>query len=230
MKRFFLIVVLLTCALTGVYSQNVLDVVYLKNGSIIKGIIIEQIPNESIKIETKDGSIFVYKISEIDKMAKDLSNKKSGNIFNSTNDEELSNGFKFFMETGYTLGQDNAGRIELLTSAGSLINKYLYIGAGIGLNYYGDAEDLMLPIYGNIRFYVPTGTQIHPYIDMKSGYSLGLTTSEEKGLYINATAGIQISNFTVGIGYASQTLTYDNYYDDYSESNGGFAFRVGLTF
>ena len=52
-------------------QQNLKDVVYLKNGSIIKGIIIEQTPGKSIKIQTKDGSVFVYEISEIDKMVKE---------------------------------------------------------------------------------------------------------------------------------------------------------------
>jgi len=42
------------------------DVVYLINGSIIKGIIIEQVPNKSIKIQTKDGSVFFYRMDEID--------------------------------------------------------------------------------------------------------------------------------------------------------------------
>ncbi len=47
------------------------DVVHCKNGSVIKGTIIEQIPNESIKIQTADGNIFVYKMSEVDKMTKE---------------------------------------------------------------------------------------------------------------------------------------------------------------
>lgn len=47
------------------------DVVYIKNGSIIRGIIIEQIPNVQIKIQTKDGSIFVYKMDEIERMTKE---------------------------------------------------------------------------------------------------------------------------------------------------------------
>lgn len=40
-------------------NPQYVDVVYLKNGSIIRGMIIEQIPNVSLKIQTKDGSIFV---------------------------------------------------------------------------------------------------------------------------------------------------------------------------
>lgn len=52
-------------------SGQYVDVVYIKNGSIIKGIIIEQIPNVQIKIQTKDGSIFVYKMDEIERITKE---------------------------------------------------------------------------------------------------------------------------------------------------------------
>jgi len=51
-------------------EQKVLDVVYLKNGNIIKGHIIEQIPGETIKIETLVGDIIVLKFSEIRRIEK----------------------------------------------------------------------------------------------------------------------------------------------------------------
>ena len=53
-------------------QQNYQDVVYLKNGSIIRGMIIEQVPNKSIKIETSDKSLFVYQIDEVEKITKEL--------------------------------------------------------------------------------------------------------------------------------------------------------------
>ena len=57
---------------TAAFAQNNFqDVVYLKNGSIIRGMIIEQVPNESLKIETADGNLFVFKIDEVEKMAKE---------------------------------------------------------------------------------------------------------------------------------------------------------------
>lgn len=52
-------------------SNELQDVVYLKNGSIIRGIIIEQVPNVSIKIQTGDGSVFFYKMEEIEKLTKE---------------------------------------------------------------------------------------------------------------------------------------------------------------
>jgi hypothetical protein len=50
---------------------QLLDVVYLKNGSIIRGQIIEQVPGVTIKLQTKDGNVFVYKIDDIEKMTRE---------------------------------------------------------------------------------------------------------------------------------------------------------------
>ncbi len=54
------------------------DVVYLKNGSVIKGIIIEQNINVNLKLKTSDGNIFVYDMKDIEKITKEkvVGNKK----------------------------------------------------------------------------------------------------------------------------------------------------------
>lgn len=71
MKNFLLFLILVSISVIAIAQQNYQDVVYLKNGSIIRGVIIEQIPNKSIKIETSDKSVFVYQIDEIEKMTKE---------------------------------------------------------------------------------------------------------------------------------------------------------------
>jgi hypothetical protein len=47
------------------------DVAYLKNGSVVRGTIVEQDPAVQVKIQTKDGSIFVFKISEIERITRE---------------------------------------------------------------------------------------------------------------------------------------------------------------
>lgn len=47
------------------------DVVYLKNGGVIRGTIVELKPNESAKIQTADGSVFVWRVDEIERIAKE---------------------------------------------------------------------------------------------------------------------------------------------------------------
>ena len=72
MKRVLLTMMVACLMATIAFAQSdYQDVVYLKNGSIIRGIIIEQVPNESLKIETADGNLFVYKIDEVEKMTKE---------------------------------------------------------------------------------------------------------------------------------------------------------------
>lgn len=70
---FSLIALIISLQIFSIFAnaQQYEDVVYLKNGSIIHGIIIEQIPGESIKIKTKDDNFFVFKMDEIEKMAKE---------------------------------------------------------------------------------------------------------------------------------------------------------------
>lgn len=47
------------------------DVVYLKNGSIIKGTVLQIIPDDILKIEIPGGSILVYKMADVDKITKE---------------------------------------------------------------------------------------------------------------------------------------------------------------
>jgi hypothetical protein len=66
--RFFILLFALLCGANAVWSQDSRDVLYLKNGSVIKGEIIEHVIGESLKIQTADGSVFVYQEKDIEKM------------------------------------------------------------------------------------------------------------------------------------------------------------------
>lgn len=74
-------VVFVFAAAAPLVAQDRVDVVYLKNGSVVRGTIVEQVPNESIKLETADGSIFVFKMSEVERIVREPvagANKRQG--------------------------------------------------------------------------------------------------------------------------------------------------------
>ena len=82
--KIYYIIVLISLSLNS-YSQSnenlkahsdSIDVVYLKNGSIIRGSIIELVPNRALKIKTRDNSIFVYEFEEVTDILKELDPKK----------------------------------------------------------------------------------------------------------------------------------------------------------
>lgn len=47
------------------------EVIYLKDGSIIWGVIIEQVPGIRVKIQTRDGNILVCQVEQIDRIMKE---------------------------------------------------------------------------------------------------------------------------------------------------------------
>ena len=72
MLRFILVACLTAFVATApLFAQQMEDVVYLKDGTIVRGTIIEQIPGESLKIQTQGGSMFLYTLDEIAKIVKE---------------------------------------------------------------------------------------------------------------------------------------------------------------
>ena len=59
-------------AVSQVCAQQIEDVLHLKNGEVIRGTIVEQIPGESLKIQTRDGNVLVFTMDEIAKLAKEM--------------------------------------------------------------------------------------------------------------------------------------------------------------
>ena len=80
MKKLLILLAFVAISMGAIAQNNMRDVVYLKNGGITKGIIIEQVPNESLKIQTADGSVFVYKFSEISKITKESTQPNANNV------------------------------------------------------------------------------------------------------------------------------------------------------
>jgi len=99
MRKILLIIIGTVLTVTTLTAQqNMRDVIYLKNGSIIKGIIIEQTHNVSYKIQTADGSIFIYPASEVEKITKenfDSANSNFNLAFGGTSELIYQNGNVF---------------------------------------------------------------------------------------------------------------------------------------
>ena len=73
MRRFIVLTCLMFFAATSsaVAQKPMEDVVYLKNGGVVRGTIIESIPDELLKLKTRDGNALVYTMDEVAKTAKE---------------------------------------------------------------------------------------------------------------------------------------------------------------
>ena len=69
----FTLIFLIVCVFLtfSAFAQRTEDVIYLKNGSIIRGTITEIILNANVKIRTRDGNLLVFPMDEVDKIAKE---------------------------------------------------------------------------------------------------------------------------------------------------------------
>ena len=80
------------------------DVVYLKNGSIIRGMIIEQVPNQTLKIQTSDGSVFVYQVDEVEKITKEETSPQKGKSETKSNKKKSTDSGKIIIAPYISVG------------------------------------------------------------------------------------------------------------------------------
>jgi hypothetical protein len=196
MKTLHLISLAFFFLLTGtVYGQSTVDVVYLKNGSIIRGVIIEVVPNESLKIQTKDGSVFVYQMSEVAKMTKEIEqDANTSKAQRSTATGSDRTGYVNHTAMGFGLGLGNYNTEVVSNSFGTnqseVKNEDVYfrletvngfwagggimsIGMGLGIEYFTDSEIAQIPVFLDIRI-LPLVGNISPVLIMQGGYSIGV--------------------------------------------------------
>lgn len=110
--------------------SNYDDVVYLKDGSVIRGVIIEQTPNVSLKIQTRDRNIFVYQFSDILKMTKEegqryLVNKNINAKYQTKRQPGLAFLWSFLLPGGGQYYNKQYGKGAVMTG--------IYVGSIIGL-------------------------------------------------------------------------------------------------
>ena len=224
-QHLLLLLFVLLCNLT--FGQNNMEeVVYLKNGSVIRGIIIEQIPNQSIKIQTKDRNVFVFKYDDIEKITKE--NLPLENTSNKSKLAEFKkSGIIKQTETNYSPGigvikygnnsvKNTSNSYGFRTVNGFQLNEHFSFGVGIGIDNYQNAT--FLPITFDTRITFLKG-KVSPVFIWNFGYAVGLNDIQG-GMTLNPQIGIKTfitKNvaylFNFGYKVLGQEITYIDGYN-----------------
>ena len=153
-------------------AQTYQEVVYLKNGSIIRGTIIEQVPERTIKIQTADGSVFVYQMSEVEKITKEIPAKpkieESGGSFH----WDTTQVYGGFVRGGIALssGMYSGATLAVFEFLNSIsVSKGIYIGAAIGYESVGSLELIPLTLATRVSL---GSSNTQPYILANGGIEL----------------------------------------------------------
>lgn len=183
------------------------DVVYLKDGSILRGEIIERSAGENIKLQMVGRNVLVINLDEVEKI----------------NKEESSNP-AFYKISGYFnhTGMDILPSQDGTTARFQMVNGYqfnpkLSVGFGIGFVPYNDPLGL-LPLYLDGRYKFKEANT-SSFIFARTGYSFSILSDENRqnqienhhgGMILNPGVGIEFHPGTDFGWYLSAGLNLDN--------------------
>jgi hypothetical protein len=176
------------------------DVVYLKNGSVYRGVIIEEKPMQSYTIRIYGGTTFVLAVADVQRVSRERQTGPVEYIYDSIRNRRI----RVHLKTHYFLYPDHGffGQWQTVVGwtdgmrlySGYRFNPYLAIGLGLGFEY-GNTTN-WTP-YAASNGYLPmllymTGDILKskwtPYYSIEAGYNLAmnkyLQTPDDDGIVI----------------------------------------------
>lgn len=206
-------------------AQTLQDVVYLTNGSVVRGTLIEQVPK--VKIRTYDGSLMVFDHEEIDKITSEPAIKEgsdaAGNLqpysdpvteWTSRQSKpksyyyDLSKGFRIFADISI-MTQTSYYTCSAISYSGSFGHQFcpkIYVGAGLAAQvyfdywYYIDRSNEDPELYAQMPIFAEArydilASRCSPFASMRAGYAFAIDD-------YNDHSGLYL-NPSIGIRYKS---------------------------
>jgi hypothetical protein len=167
MKKHLLIIILLAIILLPLQAQKSKDALYLKDGSIIYGKLIE-ITENRYKIQTSDGSLLLYQATDVEKFA------KAPSVFEGRKQE----GFGFALEAGFLVGAQTSeypAPFSFNLLASYTFDKKNIISAGSGVEFI---EVPFSPLFIEYK-YLLSDEKAAPFIFARGGKMLHLGMEED---------------------------------------------------
>ncbi len=198
-----IIMVLVAMLMTFAAGAQVLqDVVYLHNGSVVRGTLIEQVPN--VKIRTSDGSLWVFKHEEVDKITSEPAVQQSQQQYDvqkydapkvndspgisshrSSGYKNLSSGLRIFADVA-VMAQTSyytCSGVGYSGSFGRQMTPNLYAGLGLSAQiyidywYYGPRRDDKPELYAQLPLFADLrydvfAAKVSPFLAARAGYAV----------------------------------------------------------
>ncbi len=231
MKRIILFLCAALLCGAAALAQNYQETVYLKNGSVIKGTVLEQEAGGNIKIMTSDGSIFVYKSDDVLKVTKEAVGNSRGKAPKGT--AAAGDAFRGWrispgLGIGTTFGDYAMASGVVEFGIGKDISEQIYLGFGAqGSIPFKSGADPSFSAFLENRIYFPSSSSVsfllrdrlafHPDFDHEN-HSAGLVVAPgvmfplSPSLDMVLTGGYQLGILLDG-GTASHSLLFNATFD-----------------
>ncbi len=194
-------------------AQRREDVVYLSDGSVIRGLILKDTTGHSVRILNHAGDIWVFSLSEVDSVSREKPFEYKAMIFN-------KQGFEFKLNAEFLIrSNENAIGKAVIPGVNLMVgyrhNRYLTLGIETGMQFYQWMEiPFSATIHGRI-----TGRSFSPFLLAKAGYTLPAEKREDDWQYKYKSLGGFHS--AIGIGFekiinenAALMFTFSYYYQE----------------
>jgi hypothetical protein len=241
MKNLLFILIICLFSAAAIAQQSVTDVIYLKNGTVVRGKIIDQVPNQSVKLYTANRSVVEFKMEEIERMAKEENNTMA--VISTPDEYPItqgnmiiggSAGFSFYRETPDGGSVYKNTNINLSPYLGYFIADNLSVGAGINfnLNKSSGSTGYSFGLGPDVRYYFDMGLLLKTQISYSFyHYASG---SKDNTFYIKPGVGYTIFlNSKVALEpclvYEFGFGKYHSSMSDFKYKTGQFGLEIGLT-
>jgi hypothetical protein len=214
MKKISLSVIMLIFSIITLLAQKQKDVLYLKNGSIIYGRLMEVSENH-YKIKTPDGSLFIFSSAEVEKFANETV----------VYEGRKKKGFGFAFEAGLLIGAQSTeykAPFSFNITGNITADVKNIFGIGSGVEYLGKP---FTPLFLEYK-YLFTEKKTTPFMFFRAGRLFNLKGHDENSDYIYSGYNYEKSysggaSFTIGTGIS--------WSKEDNESYLSFAFRYART-
>jgi hypothetical protein len=214
-KIFFCLAAIALLFANTAECQTILeDVIYLKNGGVVRGQILELVPEKTVKIETYGGNVWVFPMNDVEKVSKEPSFQAKKVQRNFLRDQGFYGMFTPMLNVGQTRWSSIVnGGVQIIN--GYRFNRYLGAGGGIGLEVFDNW--VVNPLFAEVRGHLIKG-EITPFYHAGLGYGATILnestewSSVNGGLLLQGGLGLATylggsSFFTFGIGLRQQNLS-----------------------
>ena len=135
------------------------------------------------------------------------------------------------VDLGYSVGVGTfaAGRINVHTIHGAKFGDYFSAGIGVGADLYHEVEmEVMVPVFLNVKSYLPTNTKVTPFASFDIGAGIGASANIKgiSGMLITPAIGVKVGMFKAQLGYNVQKISESGV----SVNMNALQLKVGVVF
>lgn len=229
MKKILLYIFLATLSINLLAQSNYLDVLYLKNGNIVRGKIVEQEVGKFVKIQLNENNVLLFSNDEIIEIAKEgVVDQDEPETSEQETESNFPRGYQGIIEIGYIAFphdlEDGFLKAQIINS---IRFERLSLGIGAGIRFAtGSYFRPYIPVFLDIRTrFVPR--RVSPFIALGCGYTFH--PNYEGGLYLSPSLGISFKlghKFGMHLALSYELLGYRSRYMDLDD--GYIGLSLGL--